>query len=505
MKIHSSRQIFLLISLLAITPFILFFGKNFSQTEFFTAKYFWLAVIYSLFFIFLTACARLISKKILILVLFSAYFSFLQFYFFDIQNILKIYKDGATAYYVLFFMIFVSFIATLSSSSSIFKNFVIIILFLNIVISAINLMPSTIGFFQTFFKTANIINISSNTTKLESAKYPNIFYIIPDGLTSPRILKNYVNIDFEDSIKKFENKGFNVPKHNYSSYNTTYLSLAALFKMDYPVTEKSQIYKNRYKFYPTIRDENPEILKYLKKNNYRFLIAPPMWGGCPSSREYRCLTPKNSSYLKNFFQDYAISTFLQNSFFNKILEKYNLFRNADMNDGIKTVLNKMKKSPKIWSEGGIFTMIHTLIPHVPYREENCSITNRYTAPSKKGYRSSVYCSFNRIHELSDFIIKNYPDATIVVQADHGVYPKYYKNKKFVEISDSEIDHILGAFTAVRGCNSDQISKLNQTNIIKYTVECLVNGTQTKQPENKSYFGFNVPEDSPDFGKVFRVH
>ena len=75
---------------------------------------------------------------------------------------------------------------------------------------------------------------------MTSEKYPNIFYIIPDGLTSPKILNTYANINFKDSIEKFEEKGFDVSLHNYSSYNNTHLTLAALFKMNYPVTENSK-------------------------------------------------------------------------------------------------------------------------------------------------------------------------------------------------------------------------------------------------------------------------
>jgi len=503
MKNKSTKQIFLLIVVLAIAPFILFLGKNFLQTDFFTAKYYFLAVVYCLFFITVAICAAFLSKKLLILVLFSAYFSFFQFYFFDIQSFLKIYKDGATGIYVLLIILFASFIGALSSNSSIFRNFVFLMLFLNILISVNNLIPVMERSLKPYFKTRNTNDNVSNIKNLASVKYPNIFYIVPDGLASPKILKNYADINFEDSIKNFEEKGFNVPKHNYSSYNTTHLALAALFKMDYPVIEKSAIYKKLYDFYPTIRDDNPELLQYLKKNNYKFLIVPPMWGGCPSNKDYRCLIPKSYSYLKNFFQDYAVTTFLQSSFFSKILNRYDFFKNEDMDDAIKTTLTKMKTDPMIWSKGGTFTMIHANMPHAPYRKENCSITNRYSAPSKKGYRSTVYCSFNRIHELSDFIIKNYPNASIVVQADHGVYPEVPINKKFDEISDSLIDHRLSAFTAVRGCNSNQAAKHNQVNIIKYIIECLVSGRPTQQHENKSYYGFH--EDSPDFGKVFRVH
>ena len=58
------------------------------------------------------------------------------------------------------------------------------------------------------------------------------------------------------------------------------------------------------------------------------------------------------------------------------------------------------------------------------------------------------------------------------------------------LQNSVIDERLGIFTAVRGCNSNQAAKLNQVNIVKYTIECLVSGTPTKQLENKSYFGFS---------------
>ena len=501
MKNNSTKHFFLLIVALTITPFIIFLGKNSLQTDFFTAKYFWVTFFYCLLFICAAAGMLIFSKKSLVFVLFFAYFSFLQFYFYNIQQFFRIFKDGPTGYYVLSFIVLVSLIVAFISRSSIFRNFVLILLFLNVTLSVTNLIPAIGKSLQAVFKTANIIDNSPTTSSLTLTKYPNIFYIVPDGLASPKILKDYADIDFKHSIKKFEEKGFTVPKHGYSSYNLTYLSLAALFKMDYPVTEKSLIYKDRKDFYPSIREKNPEILQYLKKNNYRFIIIPPRWGGCPKSKDYKCLRPIDNTYLSKFFGDYAISSMLEHSLIKKIYDKFGaLFK--DIDDTGKTALNHLKINPSYWSDNGSFTMIHMMTPHSPYREKNCSIINGFIVSSKKEYRSSVYCAFNRIHELSDFIIKKYPNASIVVQADHGLPKIYPKNKKFVEISNSFIDHRLGAFSAVRGCNSNQAAKLNQANIVKYIVECIVNGTQTKQLENKSFFGFY--ENQPEFGKVFRV-
>ena len=162
----------------------------------------------------------------------------------------------------------------------------------------------------------------------------------------------------------------------------------------------------------------------------------------------------------------------------------------------------MKISPEDWKDGGVFTMVHMMIPH-SFREEDCSITNRYTSYSKEGYKSSVYCAFKRIHELSEFIIKHYPNASIIVQSDHGIFLNKYEHiKPFNEVSEATIDNRLSSFTAVRGCNSSKASKLNQVNIVEFIVECLINGTSDKKFDNKSFFGFY--EFSPDFGKVYRI-
>lgn len=501
-KTHlSHKNFFLLVIILTIAPFIFFLGKNFLNTEFFSSNFFYVAIIYCLFFLCLASCAVFFTKKIKFLVLFSTYFSFLQFYFFYIQKFLIPYIDGSTGYYVLILLVFISFIATLSSNLLIFRNFIIIFLFLNILISINNLIPTIIKISKALFKNTNVISESYNLKNFISTKHPNIFYIVPDGLASPKILKNYADIDYSVSIKNFETKGFSVSYHNYSSYNSTHLSLAALFEMDYPLTEKSQEYKETSNFYPNIRERKPKLTHYLKANNYKFVIIPPLWGGCPKAKEYICLMPSYDSYLASLYQDYSIRMMFENSLIGSIFKRY--FKLKDMDDSGKTALNHMKANPKFWSEGGLFTMIHMFIPHTPYREENCSFADRYPVPSKEGYKSSVYCAFNRIHELTDFIIKNDPNASIVIQSDHGLYSKIiHKNKNFIDISYLSIDHRLASFAAVRGCGSKESVKLNQANIVKYTVECLVGRKPKNQFENKSYF--ELSKDSPGYGKVFRV-
>ena len=317
MQIKYSKYLFPLIVLLSITPFILFLGKNYLYLEFFTIRYFLFASFYCLFFICVALVSYFYSKKTLIFILFFAYFGFFQFYYVDIQNFFSMYINTSRGIYVLSFLLFISFIVTITSSSSIFRNFVFIFLFLNIALSVNNLIPAL----GAFLKTSNTIESSSNIKNFTSVKYPNIFYIVPDELASPKILKDYVDIDFKDSIKKFEEKGFVVPNHKYSSYNASHLALATLFEMDYPATENSN-YKYRNKFYPSIRDNNPPLLQYLNKYNYKFIIIPPSNIKCPKSKKYMCITPDSNSKYIQFFQDYSVKNLLKNSLTKRILDNH---------------------------------------------------------------------------------------------------------------------------------------------------------------------------------------
>ena len=148
---------FSLIAALVVAPFIIFLGKNYLQTEFFTFRYFLGIFYYSLLFTLILVFVHFVSKKNLVFLLFLAYFSFLQFYFFDIEKLfLVFFSYGTTKYYVLFFIISLSFIAAFISRFSIFRNFFLILLLLNIIISAGKFIPNSGNSLKDIFKTTTV-------------------------------------------------------------------------------------------------------------------------------------------------------------------------------------------------------------------------------------------------------------------------------------------------------------------------------------------------------------
>ena len=37
-----------------------------------------------------------------------------------------------------------------------------------------------------------------------------------------------------------------------------------------------------------------------------------------------------------------------------------------MDDAVKTAIDHINNSPEVWVNGGVFTMIHMSIPHIPF-------------------------------------------------------------------------------------------------------------------------------------------
>ena len=436
--------------------------------------------------------------------LFLVSLSFFQFYFADIKTFFGIEGDAGS-------LISLTFIATLGFLTTIFSRWVEFRIFFVVLLIA-NICYSSLGFFSVDYN-SYLEPTSSEAVQDEEfdkaiaplSRSPNIFYIVPDGLASPRVLQEYAGIDIDVSVGSLRDSGFSVLEHAYSAYNITYLTFASLFEMALPVTEVSEKYNDRSKFYPKIRDKKPALLQYLKANNYRFVVVPPKWGGCPSDKAYHCLVPSVSKgkFLNHFIHDdYAISTMLSDSLLIRLLPRPS--PHSGMNDASKTAIDHMKKNPSFWSNGGLFTMIHMFIPHEPHRNSDCSLITSDTKRRAKGtYKSSALCAIGRINEISQFIIKNFPEASIVVQSDHGVSVDGFDDSlPFAELPYHYVDSRLSMYSAVRGCKSDQAVKQNQVNIIRFMVECVTAKARSTEFTNRSFFGFY--QEHPEYGRVFSV-
>ena len=534
----------LLVCALICAPFIMYFADNFAKIEFFNIYFIYFFLFYSFSLFALSSILYFfLSNRSTPFILFFASISFFQFYFSDLKDLVEA-NNLLASFITSFFIGVLSLVIAYFSRWSNFRNFLFILLLINILISLVNVLLIS---YETYYNTESTVvsvddisghmhgigdidqdaNIDQKRRRfrVNSAAYnniatekaiqnagavvpyanksPNIFYILPDGLTSPRLLREYAGIEIDTAIGNLRANGFSTLEHSYSSYNMTHLSLAALFDMRLPVTDISEAYQYESQFYPRIREEKPALLRYLKSNNFKFVLFPPRWGGCPADPEYICLSPPihDTPFLEVILNDYAISIMLSRSLLIKFTNRF-LVTTLDMDDSGKTALYYMKELPHIWSDGGVFTLIHMLIPHTPFRNLDCSVIKNKKVDKQEAYKSSAMCAFKRIEELSKFIIKNFPNASIVVQSDHGVTSNENTNALFSDIPKSQVDTRMSNFTAVRGCDSDQAVKMKQASIVKFIVECPTGKLSTTEYDNRSFFGFY--EDQPEFGRVYAV-
>ena len=491
---------FALFCCLVVSPFVLFFLNNFAQLLFFDTVFLYFTFAYCIPFFTLY---YFIPERFTPLVLFIASISFLQFYHYDLRFFPELKYSGTFALVLIGFL---SFLIAYLSQWTIFRNFLLFSLLINIGISLTNFSLKPLWQQSKEISSSALKNSMEDEAPSSTFPSPNIFYIVPDGLASPRILQKNFGVELNQSVGKLSAHGFSVLEHGYSSYNLTHLTLASLFDMSYPVTDVSEIYNSRSAFYPSIREKKSKLLQYLKSNKYKFFQFPPNWGGCSGNIEITCFKPADS-YLIN--SNYAISTMLSNSFLKLFFNRIFVSDPSDIDDAGKTALNVMSKKHELWSEGGIFTMIHMMIPHSPYRHQDCSLIDAksYTT-DREAYGSSALCAINRIEELSEFIIKHHPNSAIVIQSDHGVWPTDEKFKDtrrkmlFVDSPKSFIESRISFFSAAYGCNSDEAVKINQANIVKFIVQCLKGQSDAPTYNNRSYFGYY--EDHPEFGRVFKV-
>lgn len=491
----------LLYALLIVAPFLFFFLHNVTQIEFIGIEFLWFFLGYiSFYFLIFIICTNLFPRRSRQLLIFLAAFSFLQFYYLDFRASLGLIGFQYGGYITLSLIGVVSLSIGYFSRWRVSRTFLLIFLSLN----SFSYLPSLLSIFQSqdakVELLSDLIAPSETLGSSSSNRRENIYYIIPDGMTSPKNIQSYFGLDINNHIDNLVKKGFSVPAHNYSAYNVTYLTLASLFNMDYVVTDKTEPYNDRSNFYPSLLSKRTNLVDYLKSNGYRIILFPASWGGCPKSTFIQCLKPINITILDH----YSVNTFLRGSLIGRMLRF--LEQGVDQDDSIPTAIEYMKTEPYLWSNGGVFTIVHTIIPHPPYRDENCSIITSYENNfNREKYNSSVLCALKRIEEITNFIIDNDPDAVVIVQSDHGVTlprAEVEAQEPFDNLPHEFIDANMAIFNAVYGCGANIAAKKNQVNIVNFVVECLKGTIIENNVDNISYYGFY--ENHWLFGKVFEV-
>lgn len=400
-------------------------------------------------------------------------------------------------------------------------KFLLMFLGLNLVVA---IFPKTDYFYSILSK--NLVAHESNkVTKITpKVKDVNVYYVLADGLTSLYALRNKYNIPINEFEEKLKAHKYSVIEHSKSSYNTTYLSLAAIFSLDYPVTESTQKYKDRLEFFPSMLStpDRVPLLRKLDTLNYKFVHIGNKWNACSKNELVNCFSEHQNTPLKffisKFFENYTIQTFLQNTIFERITSillrgnkfEYELYKqevktSQNENDALGRITNSIK-SKKIDLDGATFYFIHHFNPHPPALKEDCSVSDDkdYQKWTSDGYSESSICALNKISDFVKAINEFDPRAIVVIQGDHGPAITYNFEKNLESIDKNELEERFSIFNAIKlaeGCALPNIKNLGNVETIQLVMDCIT-GSKTMNEHSKSYLGFY--EKHKNYGRVFEI-
>ncbi len=335
----------------------------------------------------------------------------------------------------------------------------------------------------------------------------NIYYFILDGMTSLKYFRKSFpkneNAILNNYIDFIKSKKFVVHDDTISNYNSTYLSMAALLLLDYPVTETSDKYYDRVNFWPYLLNnpnKKPRLISILEKNNMSFKWYGNITASC-----------KNYSYNKRFCPDESVSNFFYvfNSFFKKtplitFLRKFfPKLMLAGYGDNIDAINNFLNDFDNLKITDKKFYLIHHLAPHAPYiHNPDCSLKNESTGfisdKGFKGYEDAYICALKRINQAIQKILNKDPNSFIVFTADHGWILENENNIKNKEMLRFEI---FNAFKIKEDCNKFVSEKIDSISTIRLVLGCNIN----RKPiftNRRSYLSYQ--EINENFGKVFRA-
>lgn len=408
----------------------------------------WIIVIHILLYIVIRFILPKFTKySLLLLYLDTIYLFYGSLQFFLKENISFLSHYRYLLPLLLCIAILIYFIIKRSTTS-----FSRLFLYLNTVLSIFVLMeigkvaikhsPNNVGL-SVFQKKDPVISAAICDTCLK----PDIYFIIFDGYSASRTLKDYWNYNNNSLDSFFRQHGFYYSWNSRSNYNFTPYSVGSILNMDYHSSKPDQV--NLRQFCKGIATMKPNrVCEILQKNNYaiinqsyfplpnekpaldisyaankkRVFISQTLWAKVQADIGWNFPWLKPSVPIKDFI---ALGKIQQT----QIRKAYDILLKASA---------RKNQQP-------VFVYTHFLIPHEPYLYDSTGnatpdTTWFYTKKGKEGYLSQLKYTNTIIKDVVTHL-KNEGDRprVIIIQSDHGY--RFFDNKELQHLEFNNLNAI----------------------------------------------------------------
>ena len=273
--------------------------------------------------------------------------------------------------------------------------------------------------FESIIKIANVVSITLILVVCvqfiipgASAEKPNVYHIILDEYTDNEILTKKFGYNNEKFLEFLNNNGFYMHDKLFSTFGSTVKELNVILNMEYPkkLGWVSEDYESL---------NNNKVMSIFSNQDYSVIETNSMmrWKNFSDVDTKLC-------YDTNFINSEFLDQVLGKSIIRYFLEKYQQDTRRDTIRCTFNVLNEIT----LKTDGPKYVFSHVYVPHPPFlfgpNGENVipdhrEISGLQSWENPQGYVNQLIYATNEITVVIKNIVKNDPNAIIIVQGDTG--------------------------------------------------------------------------------------
>ena len=273
--------------------------------------------------------------------------------------------------------------------------------------------------FESIIKIANVVSITLILVVCvqfiipgASAEKPNVYHIILDEYTDNEILTKKFGYNNEKFLEFLNNNGFYMHDKLFSTFGSTVKELNVILNMEYP--KKLRWMSEDYESL-----NNNKVMSIFSNQDYSVIETNSMmrWKNFSDVDTKLC-------YDTNFINSEFLDQVLGKSIIRYFLEKYQQDTRRDTVRCTFNVLNEIT----LKTDGPKYVFSHVYVPHPPFlfgpNGENVipdrrEISGLQSWENPQGYVNQLIYATNEITVVIKNIVKNDPNAIIIVQGDTG--------------------------------------------------------------------------------------
>lgn len=317
-----------------------------------------------------------------------------------------------------------------------------IIVFLNIVSFTMVIIPaSIIGTTQInrIHKSYTDFITNAATSEINTAKLPDIYYLIIDSYGANNTLKKYYQYDNSQFTDFLKNKGFYIADRSVANYPFTTSSVYSSLNMNFldDIAKKFGTYSQDATPLRELSDNN-KVANYLKSKGYTYYH----FGLVPIDDKFKGLADheyifRSSKLLLSPFTELFLSqTILAPLTQNVSCETEASLLCIGALNSRKSLFNSRLEQLKAVrdtapGEGPKFIFMHSLLTHVPYiYNADGSYVPEYVEKSrtwKENYKNQLsYVNTPIENTITEILANSKTPPIIILQSDEGPYPEQFR-------------------------------------------------------------------------------